>query len=1499
MAELMEPKNLRCYRSITVLEYYGIPCKKLFLGESITALLGSNGAGKTSLLVAVPFVLLPDLRRNSFEGKFNFKPSLKDPESDPIRENTVLCLEAVDPRGNRYVFGVKFRKADGKLKPETFIYSDLPEDLDPVDLITLKTDDGRLKPLSFLEMRTVAAGAGASFKSNLSLKEYNRTLSNACLAPFLNSQTKATQYCEMISASIKGDPKLVTENLSKFMIGDKGSSSSSSRAVEQALKELRHKQRQLSEYSEQYLVFKTLAELGERNLVVALAMVGLSTAGLEASLKAVNKNLEELGEQIEALSTAISDNGKKCSDLDKEKDDLSDKRASADKIRRHTYQLADKHKTQAEQFSTMNKLENKRKEHREQYRQVKNAAGLAEETQKGLTQRERELTNQLSSQKRLLDAAAQKAVQYENVVNLKEALEEKTGEISKGDIPDFKIQAYTEFSKLGGEESSLASQIQNVKEIKQAYQQTELEFEGAGKYSLPDSKSDYFGFINELLQTLRSDVDLLERKAEAEATKANVTNAIGHKSVLQKAFTGETHVKTYDDFIQLLDKNQKTCTSLTQAVEGFVVSVATLNTKKAELTFAIERAQDERTQYRRDVLPAINTFNADDSYNINAKLNVDILNSGRVSSLQRKKELKTERDELNYQLRTEKQRKKTVSDNFGDEQMFQERIASLVNGKTLDEVLDPDIEAAAYDESEYGHLRNAIVVEDVRAAAADVIDGYGKVERLRHQICFIEASRDGSGHFELEFGQHFTTINLSELTGSEEDDELAPPYTIVADNQSTLRLTPIPEEPVFGRRARAEAKKACEERIIEIEVNLDKCNEQRRENKKLLDAVETLSRNIELAISGDPDVEALQSKLTNVEQDCLATEEKTDMLRVKLKAVSETKNRLESVARYAPLLDRDLDKEEAAVKKLLGQVVEAEYRNKLVRHRIESIESYIQRLTQPYPEDLDKLGSLLNKVKEDRSTAYLLHDNLQLLERNFHHLEYEEYAQKQITLDQTLTNLKQEIQRVQNESDEARDKLSESRRVLEFIAGEGNKLAGQIEEVTKLLNELANFFADPENHYSEGDEKKAEENYLKLDEAFGSIKHNIQKLNAALEKQRNQLSENKDKALSEEKERTKLVERLDGMTSNLARSYEKLEAVDLTESKRIRARVHECQENADNDSANLPKCGSDLVRAISDMIKLPQMLGRDTEPLLLFNVEGDVLHHTSIWLELRGQILSTIDKSISPSESLERILTDLSEHVDDLHKQCDEHIEQFKIESNQIVSTIQNKLNTERRQIKKMSALLAGFSFGQIGKIGLKYEPKKEYMAVLETLKGIAVADGTRSADMFAEETGTIEELLANVWKKANRSEMGNASKLLDHNNYFRVKIQFERVSAPGVPVGFEGNLSTGESMGMTLTILTVLMRRITPGEEGIQPILLPMDELARMDEKARAEVLGVARKLKIQILAAHPKYEGEDMYHDNIYHQLQRRTTNLHGRNLERVIIQGLTKKRDEVPVN
>lgn len=210
--------------SLVLVNWRGVFYERYQLDPNVTALEGSNGAGKTTVMIAAYLALLPDMSRLRFTNLGESGGATGDRgiwgRLGESGRPSYTALELILGDGTRLIAGVRLiKKGEPTIEPTPFFVEGIPEETSLQRLFLLQKGEQEFVP-ELSELRGLVKAEGGQLKVFKSVKEYFAALFERGVSPLrLVGEEERNKFNEMLRTSMTGGiSKTLTTELRTFVL---------------------------------------------------------------------------------------------------------------------------------------------------------------------------------------------------------------------------------------------------------------------------------------------------------------------------------------------------------------------------------------------------------------------------------------------------------------------------------------------------------------------------------------------------------------------------------------------------------------------------------------------------------------------------------------------------------------------------------------------------------------------------------------------------------------------------------------------------------------------------------------------------------------------------------------------------------------------------------------------------------------------------------------------------------------------------------------------------------------------------------------------------------------------------------------------------------------------------------------------------------------------------------------------------------------------------------
>jgi chromosome partition protein MukB len=263
---------------------------------------------------------------------------------------------------------------------------------------------------------------------------------------------------------------------------------------------------------------------------------------------------------------------------------------------------------------------------------------------------------------------------------------------------------------------------------------------------------------------------------------------------------------------------------------------------------------------------------------------------------------------------------------------------------------------------------------------------------------------------------------------------------------------------------------------------------------------------------------------------------------------------------------------------------------------------------------------------------------------------------------------------------------------------------------------------------------------------------------------------------------------------------------------------------------------------------------------------------------LRRRLPAQVSEVEEPLEALER----LRDHLALLEQRVQRQESDLRGASEDVARGIEVQLRKAKAQVRRLNQNLDGVRFGSIAGIRVQMRRVERMDQVLAALREGAVQE------LLFQPNLPIEDALDEIFRRYGGGRTGG-QKLLDYREYAELTVEILRQSATEWEPASPTRLSTGEAIGVGAALMMVILTEwerdanlLRPKRSGGSLRFLFLDEANRLSRDNLGVLFDLCENLDLQLLIAAPEVARAE---GNTTYRLVRRLTD-EGR--EEVIVSG-----------
>ncbi len=1416
------------------------------LDHGMTILEGANGTGKTTIMIGAYVCLMPDLNFLSFQNVTAASTQRNEDKGlygrlgsgEKSKDELVFSvLDIVTAEGTRHLIGVRLiKKTYPQVALKHFAIKHLDENADLEKLLVKYSEETNEQEI--LELDDIGRNClphGGELVHFRHAKDYFHFLFDNGISPVrLLENDERKQYNQLLNTSLYGGlSRSLQTSLRDYLLPENNKLIASIRDMEQNLLTCRRTRSEIQRNQSVREVIHNVYQTGLDMFTTAFFATRLNSEQLIQKALESRKEKHQSRRQWDELASKMASIRQR---LDETEQQLEQKKQELESARNllenqeRAFSIAGELKSKSIEREKQKEIEQRTTEH---YLDLKRQTDELRREERELTKQQKETASKLADASEAWEDLAKQVGLYHRV---KELLTQSRKLMDSEKITEDNIDFWLE--KV---ETSLESSRQANAETYEIWTQASREKDQFQRYhrileDLLDEKIDFTAASNKATKAIKRFADLKFRIEDAERIPAKIKKLIDktHKRKSLQKKLSEADLGTIDSAKSF----EKTWQELSEARKGFEVS-------QAETRDSISQIEQKLNTIKLKI-PEIEKKLDDWETFQNLKKQLE---DRTTKTFQRPRELANIKNHLEKKLQSLNLEKFRLE---SQRQETQKRFGLLINegttipglknlamegyGKLLaDRYEDIPLEWSANLESRLGPLINALVVKDIHSSVDELIKSFDRPDEL----------------WLVEEDKMEKMPDAREVTDS-----------ILVSHGDVWRLNRLPESPVLGKNARNKRIESLRSEVKRISATIEKNSQNIQSTQESLSVLNRILPQVEHldAVSPLEQLREWKKQKSELEAELEKRPASVQHLADRLKQLNLQIDTLRDCSIHQELLDEtELEQEQNTLETELEEVRKQKVTYQQKENLLNELKTGVECLRHVPTENLDELHQK-HKVVEKEEERY--RTALQTLDQLSTDREYFRFADRESMLKekQSLnTHLREQLDTVEIQLKTRDSKLNQLSAGLEETEKtrkeEDEKLFALNGQINLLEENLVRLGLDG----SEEKTAKARKIYKKTIEEKSRIESDLNLMKAnryKMDANADQIQENKNKAESRLKKQRALIRPV----LKEWRSFRR-QADEDNKRERLMADYYSVEKKQSvKPDLFWRKVSSTRATLIGKMEKmedtrlvLERIKTAEPESMDDINQAEDCLF---IWRQIHGYLQQVIPIDLQTSdpekaqEAINQKLESLSNNLVQQEKRLREN-----------VRTIPNHLNTEIRfqksRIRQLNQNLKNVRFGFLQSIRINIETQPKLKQFLDILP--------QQLDIFSdinENNVSIESLMVELYEKEVSGKV-RGDLLLDYRHYVRMDIEVKREGNENFERVTSTNLSTGESIGVGVAVLIMVLMSWEKKSEALRPAerrnsirFLLLDESSRLDQKALLTLNDFCEKLDLQLLIAAPSVE-------------------------------------------
>lgn len=296
-------------------------CEVLDLHESLTGLIGAGGAGKSTLIMAIDYAILPDRRA------LNIRPisDLHDAQNsgvdsvmgrlNPDYGYAYVALDITTRHGDRLIAGIHVEPLDGRAKFNYWTMRNVPAGAKLESLLAVVEDETVQYP-DFPLLRRHLATQGIDMLACRSIGEYGQNLYDAGIIPSsMGQQADRTLYANLIETTFRGGiSQEVATKLKEYLLPEQTQVQDIVRGLQECTNEVLKTRNAVADANRELQLLQSTYGVGKEAVLTALygicedrAAASLRINELTVSLDRKTQSKLDLEKSIPSIENQVAE----------------------------------------------------------------------------------------------------------------------------------------------------------------------------------------------------------------------------------------------------------------------------------------------------------------------------------------------------------------------------------------------------------------------------------------------------------------------------------------------------------------------------------------------------------------------------------------------------------------------------------------------------------------------------------------------------------------------------------------------------------------------------------------------------------------------------------------------------------------------------------------------------------------------------------------------------------------------------------------------------------------------------------------------------------------------------------------------------------------------------------------------------------------------------------------------------------------------------------------
>lgn len=1460
--------------SLALVNWKGCFFESYELDEHVTALEGSNGAGKTTVMIAAYIVLLPDLTYLRFSNVGEGANSGADRGIYGRLGEPGPAYAALDFRpgdGRRVVAGVHIhRKTRPSLELRPFLIDGLEDDV-PLSEVMLRREDGDYVPTPDEMAEAVEANEAINgrlrwFDRNKS--EYFQELFDRGVTPVrMVSSEERRKMNEMLHTSMVGGiSRALQGGLRDFLLKPDRRLGDTVRRMQQNLQECRRTRMEVEQNQSLQEEIREIYEAGRGMFAAAGGALRRRKRELFARLESSREQRDEVRRKKKALSERaerLRGEAEGASDRrDRARIRLEQARAELERTER-AHELASRLEGKRQE---LDEAEEARAKARAEVEEAREALEAVRERQAEINEERDRVADQLSDFETAFQDIHRKVGAWEEakrrLERVREALGDEVagemdGEIDRDMIPELLERGESEVEKAAEALHEVENELDSARRRRERFDEVAgaletIEEDLGGEHLALQTEAALLDRADAALAALRDLKGRAERRDELQQTLEDARRKADRQQSVRRKVADLAERAGRDEPWSSGEALEAALGEARQAIEEARESVGDLDSRIRQQRDELRKLK-ERSDELAEAVPVWKRVQREAE---TLETTWECALEGREDLAELRERLEQQRDavresirelnELREQLRQEAEELRMTGGDFDPGIVrARDRLDARLVAERYEDV---SVEQAARVEALLGPLRRGLIVEDVREAAEKL----ATMDECPETVWLMTGGSDSL--LEPEEVDEADWLGI----GGPEAKAASGSTAVLVEHGDAWRLTSPPDSPAVGRAAREARIQHLQQQLEEAGDRLVELRERRQQVDAGRERLREVAERADYLQMDDPEAarDDLEERRAALKEDLGDWEAELQQVRDRLASQRELRDGLEDVLPGASLLGTPDWQERAA--ELKGELQGLQASESLVEQLEEprttlNVGREELRREPPTDDELEGLQERRAELEQRRDRWARPLEAMRYLVENGEHLEWAHWKEVLEEKREVRTELVEERERLAERLETTKAELAEREEALDAATGAFHEADGQVKALEASVEELGGRLEELEVEEADDEAlRRVREHAEEARDEVSDVRERADGVRGKLAKAETELEHLSEKLEELEATRKAAAEAWEPCRERWERFRERAEEEGvLTDALAGDGEAGEDEKKRDHNRL--------LQEATNHRARLETLLERsdgadEFVPELDRLPDGEPAEAAAgcleDWLEVRGWLQRRVPAEISQSEDPLEALEAFNGYLARLEQRLREKEADLRQDTSAVATNIQSKIRRVHRQVRQLNHDLRHVGFGSIRAVRLDVERIDRMDELLRALDN--------QGDLFAADT-PVEEALAQLFERVGGGKI-KGERLLDYREYIQIGVAVVREGSDTWESADPSRLSTGEAIGVGAAVMMVILKAwehdatVLRGARSSQSLrFLFLDEANRLSRDNLRVLFELCEHLDLQLLIAAP----------------------------------------------